>query len=143
MTDKRAQGKKNRRSGAVFELKVRKDLENQGFVVSKWMNNVDLEGKLRLIPAKRKFNPYLHALSIGTGFPDFIAYGYRNETGRPFGVEAKCNGRLDREEREKCAFLIKAKIFAYILIASKGTQRGSITYREFAEKIEDAETATD
>ena len=37
-----SQGKKNRAAGARFELKVRKDLEDKNWIVSKWMNNVDL-----------------------------------------------------------------------------------------------------
>ena len=37
---KRAQGKKNRAAGARFELKVRKDLEDKGWIVSRWNNNV-------------------------------------------------------------------------------------------------------
>ena len=41
MTDKKTQGKKNRESGARFEIKVRKDLESKGWIVSKWMNNVE------------------------------------------------------------------------------------------------------
>lgn len=36
-------GKKNRASGGKFELKVRKDLEDSGYVVCKWSNNVELE----------------------------------------------------------------------------------------------------
>ena len=39
--DKRKQGKKNKASGSRFELKVRKDLESKGWIVAKWMNNVD------------------------------------------------------------------------------------------------------
>ena len=45
MIDKKTQGKKNRQAGARFELRVRKDLESKGWIVSKWMNNVEfLEG---------------------------------------------------------------------------------------------------
>ena len=41
------QGKKNRASGARFELKTRKDLEKDGWIIDKWTNNVDLQfGKL-------------------------------------------------------------------------------------------------
>ena len=39
--NKKTQGKKNRAAGARFELKVRKDLEEKGWIVSKWMNNVE------------------------------------------------------------------------------------------------------
>ena len=70
--------KKNRKSGSDFELKVRKDLEKQGWTVSKWPNNIDWfpqsedkeDKKLlknypfsipyygKLIPAKHVFNPF-------------------------------------------------------------------------------------
>ena len=40
--NKKTQGKRNRESGARFELKVRKDLEEKGWIVSKWMSNVEL-----------------------------------------------------------------------------------------------------
>ena len=43
MTDKKTQGKKNRQAGARFELKVRKDLEEKNWIVSKWMNNIEFE----------------------------------------------------------------------------------------------------
>jgi len=46
MIDKKLQGKKNRQSGARFELKVRADLESKGWIVAKWTNNVDLDYKL-------------------------------------------------------------------------------------------------
>jgi len=88
-------GKKNRQSGAAFERKVRADLEEKGWVVSRWMNNVEFsptieawktevslkeglvkevpfEGKL--IPAKHKFRGIGIPMVMGTGFPDFIAY---------------------------------------------------------------------
>lgn len=36
-------GKRNKAAGARFELKVRKDLEDKGWIVSKWMNQVIFE----------------------------------------------------------------------------------------------------
>ena len=47
----------SRARGARFELKVRDDLKLQGWIVNKWMNNVDLE-KNEIISAKRKYNPF-------------------------------------------------------------------------------------
>jgi len=41
MINKKKQGKRNKQAGARFELKVRKDLESKGWIVSKWMNNVE------------------------------------------------------------------------------------------------------
>jgi len=36
-------GKKNKASGAAFELRVRSDLEEKGWIVDKWSNNVEFE----------------------------------------------------------------------------------------------------
>lgn len=44
-------GKKNRAGGQRFEAKVRQDLEDMGWVVSKWMNTVDYE-KNKIVPQK-------------------------------------------------------------------------------------------
>lgn len=104
-TDKKTQGKKNRirgkkarASGARFELKVRHDLEEKGWIVDKWSNTVEIKSyksseieKLqkegwkviqvngvnqisKLIPAKHKFRGPGIPMAIGTGFPDFIAF---------------------------------------------------------------------
>ncbi|MEK6898013.1 MAG: hypothetical protein AABX28_01500 [Nanoarchaeota archaeon] len=126
-------GKKSRASGARFELKVRNDLEKQGFVVDKWTNNVDLEKK-QLVKAKRKYNPFFKALSIGTGFPDFIGIKTKNKSYDVIGIEVKGNGWLDRTEKEKCIFLLEKRIFSKILIARKGKKRGQIEYIDFKKK---------
>lgn len=151
--DKKKQGKKNRAAGQRFELKVRKDLESKGWIVDKWTNNVDLsdysideegEDELgrydvcspgKLIPAKRKFRGPGIPMAIGTGFPDFVIF-------RPagtyhyvvYGVEVKSNGYLDKEEKEKCTWLLDNHIFSKILIAKKGIKRGEIEYEDFKEK---------
>lgn len=88
-------GKKSKTSGAAFERKVRADLESKGWIVAKWMNQVDLKlleddvstvgGKtikkyvpdrpyndIKLIPAKHKFCGVGRPMAIGTGFPDFV-----------------------------------------------------------------------
>ena len=127
------QGKKNRAAGSRFELKVRKDLESQGWILDKWTNNIDLdEGKI--IPAKRKYNPFLRALSIGTGFPDFIAIKIKGK--KIIGVEVKRKGYLSKNEKEKCKFYLKKKLFSKILIA-KAVKQGrkiEIEYIDFAKK---------
>lgn len=130
---KRAQGRKNRAAGARFELKVRNDLEKDSWVVDKWTNNVDLEER-KLIKAKRKFNPFLKILGLGTGFPDFIAFKRKGKLYEIIGVEVKANGWLDKNEKEKCSFLLDKKIFSKILIARKGKKRGEIEYTDFKEK---------
>lgn len=158
--DKKTIGKKARAIGQRFELAVRKDLEKKGWIVAKWTNNVEFEVCTRcdelgnhpknckcdigkLIPAKRKYNPFNKALSIGTGFPDFIALKFINvpeldEYGKDGnglydvqGIECKSNGYLDKEEKKKCEWLLNNKIFSKIYIASKGTKRGEIIYKEF------------
>jgi hypothetical protein len=170
MKDYKKQGKKNRQNGAKFELLVRKDLESKGWIVAKWTNNVELpiiekakdNPKLlmevfdkiksfgKLIPAKHKFNPFNKIMSIGSGFPDFIAFTDREEfeydTFKIFGygkkcwnryaiigVECKSNGHLDKEEKEKCKWLLENKVFSKILIASKikNGKKTEIKYEEF------------
>ena len=67
-----SRGKKARQAGARFELKVRKDLESNGWIVSKWMNNVEFSFTLdphiqvgKLIPAKHKFRGPGIPMAIG------------------------------------------------------------------------------
>lgn len=144
--DKKKQGKRNRINGANFELRVRKDLESKGWIVSKWQNNIEFEefpgddgipfsGEGKLIPAKRKFNPFSKALSLGTGFPDFIAYRLVMiaDSGIPsyevIGVEAKSNGYLDKKEKDKCKWLLDNKVFNSIIIASKNKKE--VMYKEY------------
>ena len=47
------------------------------------------------------------------------------------GVEAKSNGYLTKEEKEKCKWYLDSNIFSKILIAKKGKKRGQIEYIEF------------
>ena len=44
------------------------------------------------------------------------------------GVEAKSNGFLTKEEKEKMNWLLENNIFSKILIAKKGKKRGEIVY---------------
>lgn len=126
-------GGKSRASGSQFELRVRKDLENKERIVDKWTNNVDLEkGKIII---SRKYNPFKKMLVIGTGFPDFISIKYIHDgVYSVIGVEAKMNGILSKEEKEKCAWYLKNKIFSSIWIAKKGNKKGEILYDDFGEK---------
>ncbi|MCX6749181.1 MAG: hypothetical protein NTW17_00345 [Candidatus Pacearchaeota archaeon] len=131
---KRNQGRKNRAAGARLELKVRAELEKMGWVVTKWMNTIDYE-KNKIVPAKRKFNPFLKILGMGTGFPDFVCFK-RNSSGNydVIAVEVKANGYLDSIERGMCQWMLENKIFNKIKIAKKGEKRGKIDYIDFAEK---------
>ncbi len=127
------QGKKNRASGARFELKVRQKLEEMGWIVSKWMNTVDYD-KLKIVPAKRKYNPFLKTMIIGTGFPDFVAFKKNDGNYEIIGVEVKVRGYLDQIEKGMCHWLLENNIFKRILIARKGKKRGEIEYVDFIEK---------
>lgn len=127
-------GKKARAAGIRFEAKVRQHLEGMGWVVGKWMNTVDYE-KLKLIPAKRKYNPFLKALGIGTGFPDFVAFKKnKDRTYDVVGVEVKARGYLDKIEKGMCHWLLENNIFSRVLIARKGKERGEVSYWDFKEK---------
>jgi len=131
---KSKQGKKNRAAGARLELKIRANLEAMGWIVSKWMNTIDYE-KNKLVPAKRKYNPFLKALSIGNGFPDFICLKRKGKNSfEVIGVEVKANGYLDKVERGMCQWLLENKVFSKILIAQKGKKRGEIEYIDFKNK---------
>lgn len=164
LTEKQKQGKKNRSSGASFERKVRSDLETKGWIVSKWQNtvsdypkqNINLPPEERedrkLVPAKRKYNPFNKALSIGTGFPDFVCFRLFDKNKMNFsikgnkdkdteaywgsyaviGVECKSGKYLDREEKQKCRWLLDNNIFSRILIAYK-SKIGKIEYLDFEE----------
>lgn len=125
-------GRLSRVQGARFELKVREELESQGWIIDKWTNNVE-EGKL--VKAKRKYNPFQKMLIVGTGFPDFIAFRKIKEKNYEIiGVEVKMNGTLSKLEKEKCAWYLKKEIFSRILIAKKGEIKGKIEYVDFEEK---------
>jgi len=162
--EKSTQGKKSRAKGQRFETKVRQDLERMGWVVSKWMNTVDYdrEGKTgKVVPAKRKYNPFLKALSIGTGFPDFVCFKrnkmivnknisdkYETINGaiiipcseedsdnyEVIGLEVKANGYLDQIEKGMCIWLLENKIFSRILIAKNSKEKGKIEYVDFDVK---------
>lgn len=132
---KKVQGKKNRAAGTRFEAKVRAEMEKMGWTVSKWMNTVDYE-KGKLVPAKRKFNPFLKALTIGTGFPDFICFKRTKNDYTVIGLEVKRNGYIDPKERGMCHWLLQNKIFSRILIARLGEKRGEVQYVDFKEKYD-------
>lgn len=98
--------------------------------------------KGRLVSAKRKFRGPGIPMAIGTGFPDYICFKKsqklaENSIGESIrvsvvqGVECKSLGYLDKEEKEKCRWLLNNHIFSKILIASRGKKRGTIKYKEF------------
>ena len=131
-----SKGRKSRASGAQFELRVRKDLEEKEWIVDKWSNNVDLVEE-KVITAKRKFNWFSKVMTIGTGFPDFVAFQLLDDNKyKIIGVEVKLNGLLSKEEKEKCVFFLNKKIFSEIWIAQKEKQgtRVVVKYIDFRER---------
>lgn len=130
-------GKRNRINGRIFESKVRQNLEEMGWVIDKWTNTVDYE-KWKIVPAKKKFNPFMKIMTIGTGFPDFIAFKKNAENYEVIGVEVKSNGYLDKIEKDMCIWLLENKIFSRILIAKKSKKisgRGiEVEYVDFIKK---------
>jgi hypothetical protein len=132
--DYRAQGKRNRAAGLRFEAKVRAKLEEMGWTVDKWTNTVDYE-KLKLVPAKRKFNPFSRVMVIGTGFPDFVAIKRFGESYEVIGVEVKLKGYLDKIEQGMAHFLVENKIFSKFLIAvsKREGRKISVEFIDFSE----------
>ena len=132
------QGRKNRQRGALFETKVREDLEEKGWIVTKWMNTVDFE-RDRVGPAKRKYNPFTKALSIGTGFPDLLCFKKNGNLFEVIGVEVKSNGLLDQTEKGQCIWYLEKGIIPRILIARKKKEgvRVIVQYEDFKEKYLD------
>ena len=203
-----AMGKKSRAQGLAFEKKVRLDLEENGWIVGRWSNNVQkvrtekhitLDGKnwivdgyfehttqtlsssssmvnhgekivdiFEVVPAKvtwRRTPKGMFPLGLNSGFPDFLVfkkqgsmypwagafhtltntepdhfdkdfneleYNKEHENIRTYeiiGVESKITGKLDKEEKEKCDWLLKNNIFSKILIASKTKVKNKIVVR--------------
>ncbi len=130
-------GKKSRAKGQRFEARVRQNLEKLGWTVSKWMNTVDYnknEEIGKIVPAKRKYNPFKRAMIIGSGFPDFICFKRKENQFDVIGVEVKGNGYLDQIEKGMCIWLLTNKIFSRILVARRGKKRGEIEYIDFEKK---------
>lgn len=125
--DKHQQGKRNKQSGRNFELRVRKHLESNNWIVSKWHNQVDLDKNI-LIQSKHKFNPFNKAFVIGTGFPDFFCYHL--ETNDFIGVEVKSNGVLSKQEKDRIEWLLKNNIFQRIYVAQKDKRK--IIYKNYS-----------
>ena len=121
-----AQGKKNRRIGAKFERDTRKDMEDKGWIVDKWSNNVDLDSE-EIVKAKLPFSGG-YARVIGTGFPDFVIFHLEFEDNyKLIFVECKINGKLSKTEKLKMNFLIKQGHNCFV--AYKDGKE--ISYKEF------------
>jgi len=135
------QGKVSRAQGKDFEIRVRNDLLEKGWTVSRFDNDVK---ENKLIQAKTSWRRTPHGMfpmNISPGFPDFLAFMVVDEEMMPgvydiIGVESKMTGELDRPEKEKCVWLLEQGVFSKILIASKHKikNRIHIEYEDFKEK---------
>jgi hypothetical protein len=117
-------GKKAYKAGKDWEKKTREHLEQDKLlVVSRWMNNVDLEAD-RMVPAKAgKF------LKNRMGFPDFFAFD--RSTRFLIGIESKLNGKLKQEEKLKCRWFLEHHIFDGIYISQKDPDTGKVKLVKF------------
>lgn len=130
MVDYKAQGKKNRLAGAAFERKTRLALTTEGWTVSKWQNNIDLDKGFMHAARRNRF------ASLSTGFPDFVAF---RRIINPFGagfyrtifVECKVNGKLTKTEKAKMQFLEDRGFECWIA----RNEKGKVAYRKYLEYI--------
>lgn len=126
-TDYSKMGKRNRLKGLEFEKEVRKNLKQEGWIVTKWQNNINLETN-KLIVAK----PGKYKL-MQTGFPDFMAYKILDilENDKPIYditfIEVRSNGYLKPEEKLKAQWYLNKKYCSNFYVASKSKLKGKNT----------------
>lgn len=153
------QGKRNKVMGADFERRTRKDLEEKGWIVSKWQNNIKLpkigDGLAyafhigKCIPSSPgKFR------MMQTGFPDFFIYREIHINAHDFEVvdenydiikdgqcarlyeiqfvECKTNGYLSKEEKAKARWYLDNNYCSKFLIAykTKENNKVKVNYKE-------------
>lgn len=120
MIDKKKQGRKNKRDGAKFELDVRKMFEDEGWIVTKFRNNIDLQTD-EIVMARNYYIPGRGNV-MGSGFPDFVMFRKMTKgTDDAPGyyevqfVECKRNiKRLSKEEKLKLKVLRELGHTTYI-----------------------------
>jgi len=92
-----------------------------------------------MVAARPKFNPFTKSLmSNNSGFPDFFCWRQefylscqaKNNIYKVIAVESKSNSYLNKEERDKCDWLLKKGVVEQILIAFKNKE-GGISYKEY------------
>lgn len=126
--DKKAQGKKNRRIGAEFELAVRKKYEAKGWIVDKFSSNIDLENNC-IKMAGSKYIPG-RGLMPGLGFPDFVMFQRREfEAYQLLFIECKTNNILTKIEKQKLDWLVKQGHRCFVAFK----EEKEIAIREFLE----------
>jgi len=152
--DRKKLGKKGRAAGKSFELKVRADLEKQGWIVFRNHNDVEFEmctrmnavtfehpenckcntkGKFK--QAKSKWNPFTKMpMALQSGFPDFVCIqcheGWDTYAAGCFEVqfvECKIERNIDKIEKAKVEWL-KSNFHIPIVLARRGEKRGTIKY---------------
>lgn len=132
VVDHKEQGRRNRAAGKRFEVEVREDLEKDGWVVTKWANQIEFNedtGEGRIIGAKPKWNPFKRTIMYSNvGFPDYLAFNKNSKETKIILIECKKNGYLDKDEKKKCAWLVRKKIVDKVIVAKKGKEK--IEYRE-------------
>jgi len=161
-----AQGTKSRKQGKAFELKVRHDLEDKGWIVTKWQNDVQFgagsvlvdtatmdsnKGILgtamcnsgKIIPAKHQFNPFTKAMSAGNGFPDFVCFKKADCHLDGFVAERFIIQFVESKMTGKLSKVEKEKLEWLELntkipcyISKKGEKRGAIIYESFKERYQ-------
>lgn len=96
-------GRASRIKGAKFEKAIREELELEGWIVTKWNNNIDLDTKTMIAARSNRFR------ARSTGFPDFLCLKPLEGTNLHSIrlIEVKYNGYLDPIEREKCDIITK------------------------------------
>ena len=141
MVDYKKQGKRNKAMGADFERRTRKDLEEKGYIVSKWQNNVITKSKegVEYAPESYTIKPASPGMfrMMQTGFPDFVAYRRVGEFYKIIFVECKVNGYLSKIEKEKAKWYLKNKychVF-YIAYKTKEKNRVKVNYKEVELKL--------
>jgi len=102
LLEKSRRGRLGRIHGQRFELSVREDLNEKGWLVFKNDNQVYLDEN-EFKQAKRSYNPFTHMVGYGNGFPDFVCIDIK-EFDIKF-VESKKNKYLSQEEKLKVAWI--------------------------------------
>ena len=142
--EKQALGKRSRKMGKDFEVRVRRDLEASGWVVNRWSNDIDFDGD-KLKPSKPKYffdakTGKMKMMGFQDGFPDFVCFKRINGNNKArenlydvIGVESKISGKLDKLEKEKCSWLLRNEVFSCILFTKrvKVGRRVCVKYFEF------------
>lgn len=133
MVDYKKQGAANRKKGSLFERKARRDLEEQGWTVSKWQNNIDLD-KNCMHAARQKFIRG-RGMGLGSGFPDFVAFMQKNSSRNAHPnhmvvfIECKTNGYLSKIEKQKMQWLEDEGFTCWIAY----DEDGKVGYKKFVD----------